>query len=174
MLRIIAALTLTAMLGVTAVPAVAQNLDEGGLFFDEDGDFALVGESEDLEGFFDSELEELEDLFGAGFFFVGNDEERAEAPYVGGGPAVQEFSIEEAESGDVEPSVNIGNEGDNVNQCATVVQSSNSGNVQNIQGVNQFGVGESDDIEFAGSNITISPEVSGECNQTIRQAASAW
>jgi hypothetical protein len=146
MLRIIAALALTAMLGVTAVPAVAQNLDEEGLFFGED----------------------------AGFFFVGNDEERAEAPYIGGGPAVQEFSIEEAESGDVEPSVDISNEGDNVNQCATVVQSSNSGNVQNVQGVNQFGVGESDDIEFAGSNITISPEVSGECDQTIRQAASAW
>ncbi len=89
------------------------------------------------------------------------------------GQVVEEFEIEEAESGDVEPSAEIANKGDSVNQCVGLLQQANSGNVQNIQGVNQYGVKESDDIELTGSNITISPEAALECEQKIEQAAAA-
>ncbi len=86
---------------------------------------------------------------------------------------VEEFEIEEAESGDAEPEVAVANKGDSSNICAALLQQTNTGNVQNIQGVNQYGVKESDDIEFEGSNITISPELAAACEQTIQQAAAA-
>ncbi len=84
----------------------------------------------------------------------------------------QEFSEEDVESGDVEPSVDIRNSGNNVNLCPTVLQSANSGNVQNEQGVVQYQV-EVDDIEFEGSTITFEVAAEGECVQTIEQAAAA-
>jgi hypothetical protein len=84
----------------------------------------------------------------------------------------QGFSQEDVESGDVEPTVEISNSGNNANICPTVLQSANSGNVQNEQGVVQYQVGV-DDIEFEGSTITFETESAGECTQTISQAASA-
>ncbi len=84
----------------------------------------------------------------------------------------QGFSQEDVESGDVEPTVEFSNKGNNVNACLTVHQSANSGNVQNEQGVVQYQVGV-DDIEFEGSNITFETESAGECTQTISQAAAA-
>ena len=84
----------------------------------------------------------------------------------------QEFSLEDVESGDVEPTVEISNAGNNVNLCGTVLQSANSGNVQNAQGVIQY-KSEVDDIEFEGSNITFEVAAEGECTQTIEQAAAA-
>jgi hypothetical protein len=84
----------------------------------------------------------------------------------------EEFSQEDVESGDVEPVVEISNTGNNVNLCPTVLQSANSGNVQNAQGVVQYETGV-DDIEFGGSNITFETEAEGECVQTIEQAAAS-
>ena len=84
----------------------------------------------------------------------------------------QEFSQEDVESGGVSPAVGISNSGNNVNICGTVLQSANSGNVQNEQGAVQYEV-EVDDVGFGGSNITIASESAGECTQTISQAASA-
>ena len=84
----------------------------------------------------------------------------------------QEFEAEDVESGDVEPTVEIANSGNNVNLCPTVLQSANSGNVQNQQGVVQY-QDEVDDIEFEGSNITFEVAAEGECVQTIEQAAAA-
>ncbi len=84
----------------------------------------------------------------------------------------QGFSQEDVESGDVEPTVEISNSGDNVNICGTVLQSANSGNVQNEQGVVQY-QDELDDIEFEGSTITFEVAAEGECTQTIEQAAAA-
>ena len=84
----------------------------------------------------------------------------------------QEFSEEDVESGDVEPSVEISNKGDNVNLCPTVLQSANSGNVQNQQGVVQYN-STADDIEFEGSSITMAPEAAGSCDQAIRQSGAA-
>ncbi len=84
----------------------------------------------------------------------------------------QGFSQEDVESGDVEPTVEISNKGNNVNMCPVIHQSANSGNVQNEQGVVQYQV-EVDDIEFEGSNITFETASEGECTQTINQAAAA-
>ncbi len=84
----------------------------------------------------------------------------------------QGFSQEDVESGDVEPTVEISNAGNNVNLCPTVLQSANSGNVQNQQGVTQYET-EVDDIEFEGSTITFEVAAEGECVQTIEQAAAA-
>ncbi len=84
----------------------------------------------------------------------------------------QGFSEEDVESGDVEPTVEISNAGNNVNLCPTVLQSANSGNVQNEQGVTQYQT-EVDDIEFEGSTITFEVSAEGECTQTIEQAAAA-
>jgi hypothetical protein len=95
---------------------------------------------------------------------------------VAAAPAVaqvsQGFSQEDVESGDVEPTVEISNAGNNVNLCPTVLQSANSGNVQNEQGVVQYETGV-DDIEFEGSTITFEVAAEGECVQTIEQAAAA-
>ncbi len=84
----------------------------------------------------------------------------------------QGFSEEDVESGGVSPAVGISNKGNNVNLCPTVLQSANSGNVQNEQGVAQYEV-VADDIGFGGSSITIASEAAGECTQTIEQAAAA-
>ncbi len=84
----------------------------------------------------------------------------------------QEFEQEDVESGEASPSVSISNTGDNANLCPAVLQSANTGNVSNQQGVDQYGT-ETDDIEFEGSNITITPELVSECTQTIEQAGAA-
>ena len=84
----------------------------------------------------------------------------------------QGFSEEDVESGDVEPTVEITNSGNNVSMCPTVHQSANSGNVQNEQGVVQYQT-VVDDIGFGGSTITFETESAGECTQTIQQSAAA-
>ncbi len=93
----------------------------------------------------------------------------------GGGsptPLAQEFSGEDVESGDVEPSIGIASKGDQVNLCANVLQSAQSGNLQNQQGLLQY-KSFPDDIEFEGSTIEITPELVNECTQVIEQAAAA-
>ena len=84
----------------------------------------------------------------------------------------QEFSQDDVESGGVSPAVGITNSGNNANICPTVLQSANSGNVQNEQGVVQY-EDEVDDIGFGGSSITMGAESAGECTTTIEQAAAA-
>ncbi len=85
----------------------------------------------------------------------------------------QEFEEEDVESGGVAPEVEIANKGNNVNLCAALLQSAQSGNVQNQQGVSQYQIPEVDDIEFEGSSITLTPEAAQECEQVIQQAAAA-
>ncbi len=84
----------------------------------------------------------------------------------------QEFEQEDLESGDVEPSVDIANKGDNVNLCTAILQSANTGNVINEQGVSQYS-SFPDDIEFEGSTISVTPEAAQECEQVFRQTAAA-
>ncbi len=86
---------------------------------------------------------------------------------------VQGIGIGEAESGDAEPELTVENTGDSSNICVGALQQTNTGNVQNAQGVNQYAVEESDDIELTGANITIEPAAAVECEQTIQQAAAA-
>ncbi|MDQ3966335.1 MAG: hypothetical protein M3246_07795, partial [Actinomycetota bacterium] len=89
-----------------------------------------------------------------------------------GSSVSQEFESEDIESGEASPSVDISNIGDNANLCAAVEQSVNTGNIANQQGVTQYG-SETDDIEFEGSSITITPELVQECTQTIEQSSAA-
>ncbi len=102
------------------------------------------------------------------------------------------FDFDNIESGDIEAEVDIFNTGNNVNLCTTVVQSANTGNIQNAQGVTQLGGdnngfvvddndfvldfndGDVDDIEFEGSEIVIAPEASTQCVQSIEQTAIAF
>ena len=112
---------------------------------------------------------EVEDFEG-GFFVVGNDGFFDDGFVVG--PFAQEFEQEDIESGDVEPVVDISNAGDNANLAPTVLQSANSGNVQNAQGVVQY-QSEADDIEFEGSSIEIASELESDTTQTIEQSAGA-
>jgi LPXTG-motif cell wall-anchored protein len=93
----------------------------------------------------------------------------------GGGsptPLAQEFSGEDVESGDVEPSIGIASKGDQVNLCANLLQSAQSGNLQNQQGLLQY-KSFPDEIEFEGSTIEVTPELANECTQVIEQAAAA-
>ena len=89
------------------------------------------------------------------------------------GDPVQEVEIEEAESGDAEPSIEISNTGDSSNFSGALLQDTNTGNVQNIQTVNQSGVGESGDIELEGGSINLGSELEFGSDQTIRQAGAA-
>ena len=80
------------------------------------------------------------------------------------------FDGGDVRSGDVEMEVDIFNAGSNVNLCTTVVQSANTGNIQNQQGVFQYN-STADDIEFEGSEIVIDSEAEGKCVQSIEQEA---
>jgi hypothetical protein len=89
----------------------------------------------------------------------------------------QGFSESRVTSGAASPKVEIKNSGNNVNECDTLQQIANTGNVANEQGVTQYAT-TTDDIDFTGSNITIgSPDapatVTATCTQTTEQAAAA-
>jgi hypothetical protein len=92
-------------------------------------------------------------------------------------PAIAQVSQEESErritSGASSPKTEISNTGDQVNMCAAVLQAANTGNVANEQGVAQYAQYKSDDIEFEGSDITVTPELVDQCEQTIRQVTEA-
>ena len=79
-----------------------------------------------------------------------------------------DFDGGDVRSGDVDMEVDIFNAGNNVNLCTTVVQSANTGNIQNQQGVFQYN-STADDIEFEGSEIVIDAEAEGKCVQSIEQ-----
>ncbi len=151
MKRVLLVVALAAMLVASAAPVLAQDFDVEDLV---DGDGFFRG-----DGFFFIPVADLDDDLDEEDFFAGN--------------AAQGFEIEEAESGDAEPEFVVENTGDSSNICVGGVQSTNTGNVQNIQGVNQEFVEESDDIEFEGASIVISPEAEVACEQTIEQAAAA-
>ena len=84
----------------------------------------------------------------------------------------QGFEQEDVESGGVVSKLTVKGSGSNVNQCAVVMQSGQSGNVQNAQGVVQY-KGKVDDVEVEGSAILENPEAAVDCDQLIRQAAAA-
>jgi hypothetical protein len=84
----------------------------------------------------------------------------------------QEFSERRDTSGSASPKVAVSNTGDNVNLCPTVQQVANTGQVLNEQGVVQY-FSTADDLDFAGSSITIEPSETASCTETIEQAAAA-
>ncbi len=87
---------------------------------------------------------------------------------------VAQESDQETESGEVDQSFTVTNEGDNSNQCANIQGVANTGNTQNQIDLLQYG-STADDFEFdeVGSDITLSPENSTTCDQQVNQAASA-
>ena len=95
---------------------------------------------------------------------------------VAAAPAIAQVSQEQSErritSGKASPSVGISNKGDNVNLCTQLLQAAQTGNVANEQGVVQY-ASKSDDIDFTGSNITLTPDLVQTCTQTIEQAAAS-
>src|ERR671932_736548 len=84
----------------------------------------------------------------------------------------QGFSERRDTSGTATPKVAISNKGNNVNLCAQLQQAVNTGQVLNEQGVAQY-LTKTDDIDFTGSEIGLTPEETAECVQQISQAAAA-
>ena len=87
------------------------------------------------------------------------------------GPVTQEVE-QEAESGDVDLSFEVSNEGDYASQCTPATQFGNTGNFQNAPGFQQFD-GEADDFEPDGIEFAFEPELGVECDSTIQQSAAA-
>jgi hypothetical protein len=79
---------------------------------------------------------------------------------------------QDADSGNVDQSVDVVNTGDNVNLCLGVLQTANTGNAQSAQGVLENG-SEADEVELeGGSSITITPQLIVDCRQIIYQIAT--
>jgi hypothetical protein len=91
-----------------------------------------------------------------------------------GDPAISQDNEQDADSGDLNQSVNITGGGDNSNQCVGAQQAGNTGNAQNQIGVIQY-ASEADDFEFddTGASIEVSPTNTTSCDQQVNQAASA-
>ncbi len=75
---------------------------------------------------------------------------------------------QEAESGDIDQSIDVSNSGDFAQQCVAVIQAANTGNAQNAPAFLQYS-GEADDFEPGGIEIDISPQLVQDCRQIIRQ-----
>ena len=84
----------------------------------------------------------------------------------------QGFSERRVTSGTASPKTEVSNKGNNVNLCTELLQAAQTGNVANEQGALQY-QSKSDDIDFSGSSLTITPSETAECTQTIEQAAAA-
>jgi hypothetical protein len=83
----------------------------------------------------------------------------------------QPFSEKRITSGKSSPSFDVSNKGNNANLCPTGEQVGQTGNVANEQGVNQYR-DRTGDINFTGSDITVTPDVTGTCNQTIQKTVA--
>ena len=97
---------------------------------------------------------------------VPGEEEPAEGLYSG--------SEQEAESGDINQSFDVSNDGDNSNQCVGIQGAANTGNAQSATEVVQSG-SEAGDVEFndSGASIEVNGGSSTKCVQEVNQAASA-
>jgi hypothetical protein len=106
---------------------------------------------------------------GIGKAGIGKDEEDDEEDEDGKAGDPKQETEQDADSGDVDQSVDVINTGDNVNLCLGVLQAANTGNAQNAQGVVQDG-SEADEVELeGGSSITITPQLIVDCRQIIYQ-----
>ena len=84
----------------------------------------------------------------------------------------QGFGESRVTSGKSSPSFSVSNKGNNVSLCPTGSQVGQTGQVANEQGALQYN-SKADDIEFAGSELTVTPSETAECTQTIQQSAAA-
>jgi hypothetical protein len=91
-----------------------------------------------------------------------------------GAVEVTQESEQETESGDVDQSFVVTNEGDNSNQCANVQGVAQTGNSQNqIDLLPVFSVADDYEFDEVGSTIDESPTNTATCDQQVNQAASA-
>jgi hypothetical protein len=157
---------MVAMVVFAALPALADiDVDDGGGFI---GDGILVGGTDG--DFFDFDRDRnLCFLFGIN---CGVFEEPSVVPSGAAAPASQEFSERRITSGPATPNATVSNTGDNVDLCPAVQQTAQTGNVANEQGVIQ-GASKADDLDFSGSEITVTPSETATCDQTLRQSAAA-
>ena len=84
----------------------------------------------------------------------------------------QGFSERRDTSGTATPKVAISNKGNNANLCTALQQAAQTGQVLNEQGVVQY-FSKADDLDFAGSELGLTPAETAECTQQIQQAAAA-
>jgi hypothetical protein len=84
-------------------------------------------------------------------------------------------SEQEADSGDIDQSLESTGSGDNSNQCLGFSATANTGNAQNAIDLTQYD-SEADDFEFddSGSFIAENPVNTTHCDQQVNQAASAF
>ena len=90
-------------------------------------------------------------------------------------PAVAQVSQQtgqESESGDVKLNFSVTGSGNSASQCAPIVQGSQTGNLQNAQGVTQY-ASDSGDVGAEGSSGSVNPALTEQCKQTIQQSAAA-
>jgi hypothetical protein len=92
-------------------------------------------------------------------------------------PAIAQVATQEgeqdADSGDLNQSVNITGGGDNSNQCVGAQVAGNTGNAQNQTQLIQYASEGEFEFEDSGSTITVSPVNTTSCDQQVNQAASA-
>lgn len=81
---------------------------------------------------------------------------------------------QDTDSGDAEQTFTVTGGESAANQCAAILAAAQTGNSQDSTGSieSNSDTGESEQEE-AGSNLTVSPELAEECEQTINQAAAA-
>ena len=163
---------MVAMVVFAALPALAENIDDGrGFIFGDDG--ILVGGNDG--DFFDFDRDRnLCFQFGIN---CGVFEEPSVVPSGAAAPASQEFSERRITSGPAAPKAAVSNTGDNVDLCPVVQQTAQTGNVANEQGVIQD-ASTADDLDFTGSSLTVGTEnapatVTATCDQTLSQSAAA-
>src|ERR687894_1603778 len=161
--RIMLAVSLVAMLALSAVPALADDGDDRWDDRWDDRQEELFFDGFFFDGFF------IEDDFD-GFFF-DDDEDFDRFDFNG---ELDQDVEQEAESGDVDQTFEVTGSGDNSNQCVGTQGVANTGNVQNVVDLTQVD-GEADDFEFdeVDSSIEVSPESSTTCDQQVNQAATA-
>ena len=84
-------------------------------------------------------------------------------------------SEQEADSGEINQSLEAAGSGDNSNQCLGFSATANTGNSQNAIDLTQYD-SEADDFEFdeVNSDLTTSGTSETTCNQQVNQAASAF
>ena len=88
------------------------------------------------------------------------------------GSITQPFSERRITSGKSSPTFDVSNTGNNANLCPTGEQVGQTGNLANEQGVDQYRTG-TDSIDFTGPDISVTPDVSGTCTQSIQKKVAA-
>ena len=79
---------------------------------------------------------------------------------------------QESETGDFTATFTATQSGNSSSQCVRPLQFGNTGSLQNGQAVLQYS-SSSGDIGEGGSTFTFSPSLTGNCEQTVQQAAAA-